>query len=707
MKTGLRFSCTIGNLAPMTFAVVNFTLDEALSSLFTLSLTLAAPRSDIDTDTLLLQTAQFTVTRDDNPQREVKGLVESAVVGTTNRHQTLYHLTVRPEMWLLTLDQDSRIYHQLSVPEILNSILKQKKLQADIRFNDPHSVREYVTMKRESSYDFFTRLAAEEGIFFWFADDGLHVSDTHLHMRAPDTLIYNPDVTSAIEENVISKWSLGSHMRPESLTQKDRNYHNPNYALQHNATDFAAENSTPFHIFESYGRFQKDKEGIPFTQYRLEALRADSKSGQADSNCIRLMPGRIFTLTHHPIDAMNDRWQVVSSQHKGHVPAVLGDGGAGTTLNSQTRFIPGRNDWRPPYRYKPLADGDEVATVVGPGTEEIYVNKEGAVRVHFHWNRYDAPDDQASCWVRVAQGWNGNGFGFLATPRVGQEVIIAYLNGDIDRPIITGCTYNALNRPPLNLPEEKTRTTFRTKTHKGHGFNELRFEDENGSEEVFIHAQRDMKTQVLRDKTTQINHDQKTEVKHNRTTIIKNDDDEAVQGFQTLEVSQNQTVTIKGQQAISIGKSHQFNVTDNQQIAVGKHITVHSESGQITIGNAGGQIVIDPMGNIRIEGVSITMSDHITGKKSADALFDYSARYTLRSEQSGKPLVNTLYTITTNSGQVLSGKTDALGRTVTVQSTAEENLQLDSPEAPPKPKQTLYQASDNTPVEHVMEFKEK
>ncbi|WP_387695223.1 type VI secretion system Vgr family protein, partial [Photorhabdus sp. RM157S] len=183
-----------------------------------------------------------------------------------------------------------------------------------------------------------------------------------------------------------------------------------------------------------------------------------------------------------------------------------------------------------------------------------YVNKEGAVRVHFHWNRYDAPDDQASCWVRVAQGWNGNGFGFLATPRVGQEVIISYLNGDIDRPIITGCTYNALNRPPLNLPAEKTRTTFRTKTHKGHGFNELRFEDENGSEEVFIHAQRDMKTQILRDKTTQINHDQKTEVEHNRTTIIKNDDDEAVQGFQTLEVSQNQTVTIKGQQAVSIGR---------------------------------------------------------------------------------------------------------------------------------------------------------
>uniref|UniRef100_UPI0036DABC13 type VI secretion system tip protein TssI/VgrG n=1 Tax=Photorhabdus sp. RM322S TaxID=3342825 RepID=UPI0036DABC13 len=625
MKTGLRFSCTIGNLAPMTFTVVNFTLDEALSSLFTLSLTLAAPRSDIDTDTLLLQTAQFTVTRDESPQREVKGLVESAIVGATNRHQTLYHLTVRPEMWLLTLDQDSRIYHQLSVPEILHSLLKQKKLRANMRFNDPHSVREYTTMKRESSYDFFTRLAAEEGIFFWFADDGLHVSDSHLNMRAPDTLLYNPDVTSAIEENVIFKWSFGSHMRPESISQKDRNYHNPNYALQHNATDFEAESSTPFHIFESYGRFQKDKEGIPFTQYRLEALRADSKSGQADSNCIRLMPGRIFTLTHHPIDTMNDRWQVVSSQHKGHVPAVLGDGGAGTILNSQTQFIPGRNDWRPPYRYKPLADGDEVATVVGPGTEEIYVNKEGAVRVHFHWNRYDAPDDQASCWVRVAQGWNGNGFGFLATPRVGQEVIISYLNGDIDRPIITGCTYNALNRPPLNLPAEKTRTTFRTKTHKGNGFNELRFEDEKEREEIYIHAQRDQLIQINHDKTQKIDHDESHTVMNDRRHKIGNDEFIRIMNEQHIQVDKNQFETIEKDKITRINNSwkeeiyashfqqieenKQSDIKGNYQLNVVKGI--HSHTKIHTLQASDTLILKGKAGSITLDAQGITLNGNI------------------------------------------------------------------------------------------------
>ncbi|MBS9436104.1 type VI secretion system tip protein VgrG [Photorhabdus noenieputensis] len=625
MKTGLRFSCTIGNLPPMTFAVVNFTLDEALSSLFTLSLTLAANRSDIDTDTLLLQTGRFTVTRDDILQREVKGLVESAVVGTTNRHQTQYHLTVRPEMWLLTLDQDSRIYHQLSVPDILQSILKQKKLRANMHLNNPHSTREYVTMKRESSYDFFTRLAAEEGIFFWFADDGLYLSDSYLNMRAPDTLIYNPDVTSAVEENVIYKWSLGSYMRPESTDQKDRNYHNPNYALQHNATDFEAENGTPFHIFESYGRFQKDKEGMPFTQYRLEALRVDSKSGQADSNCIRLMPGRIFTLTNHPIDAMNDRWQVVSSQHTGHVPAVLGDNGTGTTLNSHTQFIPGRNDWRPPYRYKPLADGDEVATVVGPGTEEIYVNKDGAVRVHFHWNRYDAPDDQASCWVRVAQGWNGNGFGFLATPRVGQEVIISYLNGDIDRPIITGCTYNGLNRPPLNLPAEKTRTTFRTKTHKGNGFNELRFEDEKGREEIYIHAQRDQLIQINHDKTQKIEHDESHTVMNDRRHKIGNDEFIRIMNEQHIQVDKNQFETIEKDKITrinnswkeeiyashfqQIGENKQSDIKGNYQLNVIKGI--HSHTKIHTLQASDTLILRGKAGSITLDAQGITLNGNI------------------------------------------------------------------------------------------------
>ncbi|MCW7764027.1 type VI secretion system tip protein TssI/VgrG [Photorhabdus luminescens] len=703
---GLVFTCRIGALSQTTFQVSQFTLQEELSQLFSLTLKVASSRDDIPLNDQLGRRASLTITRNDVAERTIYGLITGAEQGNTDGRRTFYIFTIRPDMWLMTLNQDSRIFHWQSVPEILAKLLKEHRILfvRDTLYKH-YTEREYTTQKRESAYDFWCRLAAEEGIVFWFEEKQMLFCDCHLGMQADIQLTYNTHPETDETDTTAYQWSYGEYLCPNGTVQKDHNFLNPKYALEHQKQ--ADDDSGYDSVFESYGRFQRDAEGESFTRLRLEQLQNYSKVGTAKTHCIRLRPGKIFTLQSHPIATMNARWQVISVTHHGRQPVASDDGGEGTTLTNEVAFIPGHQDWRPPYRYKPLADGDEVATVVGVGSEEIYVNEHGAIRIHFHWNRYDKADDGASCWVRVAQGWNGNGFGFMAIPRVGQEVIVSYLNGDIDRPIVTGCTYNGLNRPPLNLPLEKTRTTFKTRTHRGQGFNELRFEDAKGSEEVFIHAQRDMKTQILWDKTAQIGNDQKTEVAHNRTAIIKNDDDEAVQGFQTLEVGQNQTVTIKGQQAVSIGKSHQLNVADNQQITVGKHITVHSESGQIIIGNAGGQIVIDPIGNIRIEGASITMTDHITGKKSAGALFDYSARYTLLSEQSDKPLVDVPYTITTGDGQVIPGKTDALGRTMTVQSAAEENLQLSSPENPPKPKQTLYQASDNTPVEHVMEFTEE
>ncbi|KGA56498.1 Rhs element Vgr family protein [Proteus vulgaris] len=223
-------------------------------------------------------------------------------------------------------------------------------------------------------------------------------------------------------------------------------------------------------------------------QLRYEQSQNYRQTGSASTNCFALMPGKVFTLTNHPSARMNSRWQVISVSHHGVQPSADNGGGEGTQLSNNVTFIPGTQEWRPPFHYKPLADGDELATVVGPEGEEIYTNEQGAVKVYFHWDRRGKPDHSGSCWLRVAQGWNGDGFGFMAIPRIGQEVIVSYLNGDIDRPIITGCTYNGRNALLLDLPKEKTRTTFRTKTHKGSGFNELRFEDAGGRKEVYLHA---------------------------------------------------------------------------------------------------------------------------------------------------------------------------------------------------------------------------
>jgi type VI secretion system secreted protein VgrG len=545
-KTGLYFSCQMGRLPDDTFEVAEFTLNEGLSSLFTLSLTLVSHQRDIDTGAQLLQHGSLTITLDDEEQRTVTGVIESIEMGNSNFHYTYYYVTVRPHMWVLTLDQDSRIYHKITVSDLLKQILQQKGVTGQGRFLDEHQPREYITMKRESSYAFFSRLAAEEGIAYWFTAQGLYYSDSHLSMTAGLDLVFNPDSKPASELNVISQLRFGSRARPGETLHKDRNYGNPDYALKHKAVPEEG-GMRGYTVFESYGRFQKDNVAKPFLRYRIEQLNTESKSGVAHTNCIKLMPGKIFKLTSHPVEAMNDRWQVVTVTHHGVQPIAMMEESAaqGTTFTNQVTFIPGRNDWRPPYHYKPLADGDEVATVVGPKGEEIYVNEDGAVRVHFHWNRYDAANDTASCWVRVAQGWNGNGFGFLATPRIGQEVIISYLNGDIDRPIVTGCTYNGLNRPPLDLPAEKTRTTIKTKTHKGEGFNELRFEDANGSQEVFIHAQRDMRQEIKHQKSTLVGDSQFTHIKKDKHLRIEGEVRDEIFKDYSLMVHQDAQLRMK------------------------------------------------------------------------------------------------------------------------------------------------------------------
>ncbi|WP_323866119.1 type VI secretion system tip protein TssI/VgrG [Xenorhabdus cabanillasii] len=581
LKSGLRFVCQIGGLPESTFAVADFTLREGLSELFTLNMTLVQslpinpfkPKPEIDLTALLMQEAVLQVFHGVTEQRKITGIISHADWCGTDGNKNLYTFTVRPSLWRLTLNQDSHIYHRQSVPDIMKLLLKKHHIHANSKLEDPHQGREYTTQKRESDYAFFSRLAAEEGISFWFEDETLFFSDSHLPMAADLTLSYNAQPETAHGIDTIYQVRLGVGMTPQRTINKDFNPERPFYTLSHlesNPEYQAFGSLTPYTVYESYGRFQKDAEAKPFVKYRHEALKNQMQSGNGQSNCIKLMPGQIFNIVSHPHAPLNTCWQIVESNHQGRCPQALEDsGGEGTTLSNDFSFIDGYADYRPPFHYKPLADGDESATVVGPEGEEIFVNKDGAIKVHFHWNRYDKADDNASCWVRVAQGWNGNGFGFMAIPRIGQEVIISYLNGDIDRPIVTGCVYNGVNRPPLDLPAAKTRTTFKTKTHKGEGFNELRFEDAKGSEEVFIHAQKDMRTAVLNNRATHVL------ANHNET------------------VEKNQTINVFKHKEEDIGITHTHTVGESLSITVGDVIELRCGSSCLRM---------DKFGNVTLQG---------------------------------------------------------------------------------------------------------
>ncbi|EKK5378382.1 type VI secretion system Vgr family protein [Morganella morganii] len=596
--SGLVFTCKISRLPEQTFQVTEFSLSESLSSLFSLTISAVSLLPSITFEEHLGSAASLTVTRDGVKVRTVQGLLASAEQGNTDGNKTWYHFLIRPEMWIMTLNQDSRIFQKQSVPEVLATLLKEAHVKNDLKFyqDELHQKRDYITQKRESAYEFWCRLAAEEGINFWFEEGPkLFYSDNHLGMTAGINLTYNPQADTDISDSTAFSWRYAEQLCSDVIIQKDYNPDRPSYPFKHEVT---GEVHKQHPVYESYGRYHDDETGKPFTQLRYEQSQNQRQTGTAGTNCFALMPGKIFTLKNHPSAAMNQPWQVITVNHHGIQPLADNGGGEGTKFSNTVQFIPGAREWRPPFRFRPQADGDELATVVGPKGEEIYTNEQGAVKVYFHWDRYGKPDHSASCWVRVAMGWNGGGYGFSAVPRIGQEVIVSYLNGDIDRPIITGCTYNGRNSPPSAFPGSKTQTAFRTKTHKGEGFNELRFEDENGKQQVFIHAQRDMDTVVLNDRSTL--------VKANHSELVEKNQSMTVNGHRKEEIGENNSETVGKHKSVAVGNTLSVTAGDVIELRCGASVLRMDSAGRVTIN--GTEFSFEASGPVQITGKDIDLN---------------------------------------------------------------------------------------------------
>jgi type VI secretion system secreted protein VgrG len=596
---GLYFDCQVDGCAPDTFAVTEFTLDEHLSELFTLTLTVISADADIDIKSLILCNAHLTVSQNGVFQREVIGIITEAKRGKSGFRQTYYTLIVRPSLWLLTQRQQSRIFHFKSIPEVLDILLQEHQIRICCDCRDKHTQREFITQKRETDYAFFCRLAAEEGITFWFevnkGEAQCLYTDSFLSVLGGDTLEYNDHPQSSTEGDFAYQMNLSARMTPQKAIGKDRTYLHPRFSYQHEVRGDTLQgtNTSLYTIYDSFARFPDYDSAEQMTRYRLEVLQRESEYGEGESNCFALRPGYYFQLCGHPSAALNEKWQVVAAVHHGVLPQSGQEDFSDTaaSLTNHFRFIGYYKNWRPTFIPKPIADGPEVAEVVGPAGEEIFTNKLGQVKVHFHWNLYDEADEKASCWVRVMQGWSGRGYGFYAIPRIGQEVIVSYINGDIDRPIITGCTYNDIMALPVQLPEKKTQTVFRTQTHKGQGHNELRFDDATGNELLHLHAQKDMDIHVLNDHTVNIEHDSKHHIKND--SHLKIDNECRVHAKNDISLSTDSDLHINASQGI---------------FAQGKN-EIHLESGMKIVIDAGAEITLQAANNfIKIDSTGIHTS---------------------------------------------------------------------------------------------------
>ncbi|MER2906791.1 type VI secretion system Vgr family protein [Morganella morganii] len=606
-STGLQFTVKVGALPESTFAVVDFQLSEALNQPFALSLNLASPLPGVDFGAVLDQPCELRVWYEGELKRRVSGIISAFAQGDTGFRRTRYQAEVRPALWRLGLRTNARIFQAQKPEDIIGALLEESGI-TDYAFalRHDHAPREYCVQYRESDLAFVTRLAAEEGLYFFhefeagkhrvvFADDAGALS------KGPE-LFFNLATQGLSEGEYVRRFRYAEAVSTAEVALKDYSFKTPAYGLLHSKVSGELEHQREtYQHFDYPGRFKQDPSGKAFTGYRLDALRAGAMTGSGESNAAMLMPGSSFILTEHPNPTLNAAWQLVAIIHSGQQPQALEEesGGEPTTYSNSFEVISAKTTWRAGQPYKPMVDGPQIATVVGPAGEEIYCDEYGRIKLQFPWDRYGASDDQSSCWVRVSQGWAGGQYGLIAIPRIGHEVIVSFLEGDPDQPIVTGRTFHATNPSPYPLPANKTRTSLRTSTHKGAGFNELRFEDQAGQEEVFIHAQKDMNTVVL----------------NNRSTTVTADHTESVGGNQTVSVVKDQSTEIQGQQTVAISGSRSTVVGDvtateeiHDSLQVKNNILIQSMQGSILIAANIGFISISDEGDITIKGKTVTIN---------------------------------------------------------------------------------------------------
>nr|WP_240346580.1 type VI secretion system tip protein VgrG [Pectobacterium polaris] len=599
-STGLQFTVKVGALPASTFAVVDFQLSEALNQPFALSLNLASALPDIDFSAVLDQPCELLVWYEGELQRRVSGIISAFAQGDTGFRRTRYQAEVRPALWRLGLRTNARIF-QAQKPEVIIGTLLEESGITDYAFalRHDHAPREYCVQYRESDLAFVTRLAAEEGLYFFHEfEEGKHrvvfADDAGALSKGPE-LFFNLATQGLSEGEYVRRFRYAEAVSTAEVALKDYSFKTPAYGLLHSKMSGELANQRESYQHYDYpGRFKQDPSGKAFTGYRLDALRAGAMTGSGESNASMLMPGSSFTLTEHPNPTLNSGWQLVAITHSGQQPQALEEesGGEPTTYSNSFEVISAKSTWRADLPYKPMVDGPQIATVVGPAGEEIYCDEYGRIKLQFPWDRYGSSDDQSSCWVRVSQGWAGGQYGLIAIPRIGHEVIVSFLEGDPDQPIVTGRTFHATNPSPYPLPANKTRTSLRTSTHKGAGFNELRFEDQAGQEEVFIHAQKDMNTVVL----------------NNRSTTVTADHTESVGGNQAVSVVKDQSTEIQGQQSIAVTKNRNTVVDDNDSLQVKNNIAIQSQKGDILIATDKGFIGIGADGVINIKGTHIVIN---------------------------------------------------------------------------------------------------
>ncbi|ENI4485926.1 type VI secretion system tip protein VgrG [Vibrio fluvialis] len=620
----LKYQFHVEGLEDDTLVVRGFDGQETLSSEringqpchgFRYQLELASRLANLTPDMVVDKIAELTLYRDDILVQRVNGIVRRFTQGDTGHHHTFYSLTLVPALERLSLRHNSRIFQLNTVPEILSILLQEMGIN-DYAFalTRDCAQREFCVQYRETDLDFFHRLAAEEGLVYSFIhEEGKH---TLIFSDASDSLPklgepipYNTLAGGMIESPYISALSVHTQSEVSQTALQDYSFKKPTYSFAQQAVGTEMDYQQPdYEHFDAPGRYKDDVSGKAFSQIRLDYLRRNAHTATGKSNQPLLRPGVKFDLQEHLDDTLNRDWLVVRVTSQGTQPQALEEAGGNgaTTYANQISLIPAHRTWRATPQAKPQVDGPMIATVVGPQGEEIFCDEHGRVKLHFPWDRYSNGDEHSSCWVRVSQGWAGSQYGMIAIPRIGHEVIVSFLNGDPDKPIVTGRTYHATNTAPYTLPDNKTKTVLRTETHQGQGYNELSFEDQAGSEQIYLHAQKDFDSLIENDHTRVIKHDKHLTVENDRFTQIKNNQHLTVGGESRESVTGNRTLMVEGSLHVKTGSVWVNESGTEVHIKAGQKVVIEAGS-EITVKAGGSFVKVDPAG-VHLSGAGVNLN---------------------------------------------------------------------------------------------------
>ncbi len=594
------------------FKVLEFRGREAISQPYRFDLELVSERPDLDLESLLHCPAFLAFAPDGSG---VHGLVHQAAQGESGKRLTRYRLTLVPQLAYLAHRTNQRIFQHLTVPQIIAQVLEEHGIQADAyRFGLGPVVyppREYCVQYDETDLHFIQRLCEEEGIHYHFQ----HGASGHELVFGDDQTVfprlaataYQQDSGLVADQPVIKRFGLRVETRTSRVTRRDYDFEKPRLTME---AAFHSDFQPDLEDYDYPGRFTERARGKHLSQRALERHRHDYELAEGESDQPRLVSGHFLPLTEHPRSDWNQLWLLTEVLHEGKQPQVLEEA-VTSHVDSGDGFVQGyRNHfsatpWAIPFRPalchpKPTVLGSQTAVVTGPAGEEIHCDEYGRVKVQFHWDRHGQADDKTSCWLRVSSSWAGDRYGGIAIPRVGMEVLVTFLEGDPDQPLVTGCLYHKEHQVPYDLPANKTRTVFKTLSSPGGGgYNELRIEDRKGAEQIYLHAQRDW--------DENIEHDQKIRVGHERHDTVEANSYSELKAEEHLIVAGDRKVEIKPDDHLTVGQTQHIKLGTAQLTRAGRE--VHLKAGQKMVIEAGVELTLKAGGSfIKLDPGGITVS---------------------------------------------------------------------------------------------------